>query len=180
MSDLGGVTTWDEVGTYRESLEEEGRRLVFTNGCFDILHVGHVRYLNEARGLGDALCVAINDDASVRKLKGPRRPINSAGHRAEVLLGLSAVDRVVVFSEERATNAIRAVKPHLYVKGGDYTVDSLNLEEREALNDVGAQIEILQLVEGQSTTDTLEKMRPSNVKASAEKIRLGVLGSGKG
>ncbi len=179
MVSSASVATWEEARVLRDELDQTGKRLVFTNGCFDVLHVGHVRYLNEARSLGDALCVALNADASVRSLKGPHRPINPVEHRAEVLLGLSAVDAVVVFSEARATNAIRAIQPHVYAKGGDYTPESLNLEEREALDDVGAQIEILDLVAGQSTTETLARLgRPEEAKPRA--LRLGVLGSGRG
>ena len=173
---MSAVLSWEAARKERNRLEAEGKRLVFTNGCFDLLHVGHVRYLNEARALGDALCVALNADASVEALKGPNRPINALDDRAEVLLGLSAVDFVVEFVEERATSAIEAIAPHVYAKGGDYTAESLNLEEREALDRVGASIEILSLVDGKSTTETLSRLQES----SAKNLRLGVLGSGQG
>ncbi|MFT5192141.1 MAG: rfaE bifunctional protein nucleotidyltransferase chain/domain [Verrucomicrobiales bacterium] len=165
-----GVATWEEARAVRDRLASKGKRLVFTNGCFDVLHVGHVRYLNEARSLGDALCVAINADASVRALKGPQRPINNLDDRAEVLLGLRSVDLVVVFSAERATGAIDAIAPHVYAKGGDYTPESLNVEERDALDRVGAEIRILQLVAGKSTTETLAKLGHSKPR----KRRLGI------
>lgn len=134
-----------------------GRRLVFTNGCFDLLHVGHVRYLQAARALGDALLVAVNGDASVRALKGPSRPINSQGDRAEVLAALACVDFVTIFHTERVTDLVRVIRPQVYAKGGDYTLDSLNPEERGALEEVGAEIRLLPLVPGKSTTAILEK-----------------------
>ncbi len=173
---MGVVVSWEAARSERDRLEAERKRLVFTNGCFDLLHVGHVRYLNEARALGDALCVALNADASVAALKGPTRPINGLEDRAEVLLGLSSVDLVIVFGEERATNAIDAIAPHVYAKGGDYTPESLNVEERGALDRVGASVEILSLVAGKSTTETLSKLHGANSKP----LRLGVLGSGQG
>lgn len=173
---MSKVLTWEAARKERDRLDAEGKRLVFTNGCFDLLHVGHVRYLNQARALGDALCIALNADASVRALKGPTRPINDLEDRAEVLLGLRAVDYVVVFDDERATGAIDAIAPHIYAKGGDYTPESLNVEERAALDRVGSSIEILSLVEGKSTTDTLAKLNESEGKP----LRLGVLGSGQG
>ena len=143
----------------RDLLAEQGRRLVFTNGCFDLLHVGHVRYLQAARALGDALVVAVNGDASVRALKGPSRPIHPEEDRTEVLAALECVDFVVLFDTERVTELVRAIRPHLYAKGGDYTVAGLNAEEREALGEVGAEIRILPLVPGKSTTGTLARMK---------------------
>ena len=118
----------------------QGQRLVFTNGCFDLLHVGHVRYLQAARALGDALLVAVNGDASVRALKGPTRPINSEHDRAEVLAALACVDFVTIFHTERVTELVRAIRPHIYAKGGDYTVESLDSGERAALAEIGAEI----------------------------------------
>jgi len=143
----------------RETLAARGRRLVFTNGCFDLLHVGHVRYLQAARTLGDALVVAVNGDASVRALKGPTRPVNAEQDRAEVLAALGCVDFVVLFDTERVTELVREIRPHLYAKGGDYTVASLDPGERAALEEVGAEIRILPLVPGKSTTGTLERMK---------------------
>ena len=146
-----------EVVRFRDLLADEGQRVVFTNGCFDLLHVGHVRYLQAARALGEALIVAVNGDASVRALKGPTRPINSEQDRAEVLAALACVDYVVIFDTERVTDIVHAVRPQIYAKGGDYTVDRLNAEERWALGEVGADIHILPLVPGKSTTAMLEK-----------------------
>ncbi|MEO7932341.1 MAG: adenylyltransferase/cytidyltransferase family protein [Chthoniobacterales bacterium] len=139
----------------------ESRRLVFTNGCFDVLHAGHVRYLEGARKLGDALVVGLNGDDSVRQLKGENRPINGEDDRAEVLTGLRSVDAVVIFPEVRATALIEKLRPDVYVKGGDYTVESLNPEERAVLESIGCEIGFVPLVPGRSTTSTLAKMRGS-------------------
>ena len=151
------VVTPVELAAAREALDSEGKRLVFTNGCFDLLHVGHVRYLQDARALGDALVVAVNGDASVRALKGPTRPINNEADRAEVLAALECVDFVTVFHEERVTELARLTRPHIYAKGGDYTIESLNPEEVAALREAGSEIRILPLVPGKSTTATIEK-----------------------
>ena len=137
-----------ELAAIRAQLDSQGRRLVFTNGCFDLLHVGHVRYLQQARALGDALLVAVNGDASVRALKGPDRPVHPETDRAEVLSALACVDFVTIFHTERVTDLIRAIRPHIYAKGGDYTVDSLDPGERAELEKVGAEILILPLVPG--------------------------------
>ena len=146
-----------EIVRCRDRLADEGRRVVFTNGCFDLLHVGHVRYLQAARALGDALIVAVNGDASVRALKGPTRPVNSEQDRAEVLAALACVDYVVIFDTERVTRLVQAIRPQVYAKGGDYTVEQLNAEERTALGEVGADIRILPLVPGKSTTAMIGK-----------------------
>lgn len=148
----------EDLAAAREQAARENRRLVFTNGCFDLLHVGHVRYLQAARELGDALVVAINGDASVRRLKGPGRPVNREADRAEVLAALESVDFVMIFQGERVSDLVRAIRPHIYVKGGDYTIDSLNREEVAALREVGADIRILPLIPGQSTTAMIQKM----------------------
>src|SRR5450432_1840442 len=107
----------DDLAAFASEVRAQGRRLVFTNGCFDLLHVGHVRYLQQARALGDALLVALNGDASVRALKGPTRPINSEADRAEVLAALACVDFVTVFETERITEIARAIRPQVYAKG---------------------------------------------------------------
>ncbi len=138
-------------------MRAQGRVLVFTNGCFDLLHVGHTRYLEQARALGDALVVAVNGDESVRALKGPTRPINTEDDRAEVLAALACVDHVTIFHEERVAGVIREVRPHLYVKGGDYTLATLHPDEVAALHEAGAELRILPLVPGKSTTATLRR-----------------------
>ena len=124
------ILSVEEMARRAEEIRESGGRLVLTNGCFDLLHVGHVRYLEQARELGDFLAVAVNGDESVRTLKGPGRPLNSAADRAEVLAALACVDFVTVFPAVRATEVITAVRPAIYVKGGDYSPESLNSEER--------------------------------------------------
>lgn len=148
-----------ELARIRDELAARGQTLVFTNGVFDLLHVGHVRYLAAARTLGDALVVAVNGDTSVRALKGPTRPINCEHDRAEVLAALECVSFVTVFPSVRVTDVAREVRPHIYVKGGDYTVESLNPEERAALEEAGAGIKILPLVPGKSTTGIIEKSK---------------------
>ncbi len=174
-----GLATPERLHALRDALDAQGKRLVFTNGVFDVLHAGHVRYLTQARALGDALVVGLNSDASVRALKGPTRPVNPAADRAEVLRGLHAVDGVAVFEGERCTALIETIRPHVYAKGGDYTPDSLNREECAALDACGAAIHILPLVEGRSTTATLAKLNAATSSASRTP-RLGVLGSGRG
>ena len=137
----------------------QGKKLVLTNGCFDLLHTGHVRYLEQARGCGDALIVAVNSDTSVRELKGADRPLNGELDRAEVLAALRCVDHVTIFSGKRVTDVIRLLRPAIYAKGGDYTLETLDAGERAALEETGAEISLLQLVPGRSTTGILEKMK---------------------
>src|SRR3954454_18492859 len=116
-----------------DEMRQAGQRLVLTNGCFDLLHVGHVRYLQQARRLGDALAVAVNGDESVQTLKGAGRPLNSEADRAEVLAALECVDLIMIFPDVRATDVIKTIRPAIYVKGGDYTLENLNAEEVAAL-----------------------------------------------
>jgi len=149
------IVTAAELARVRDAFAAEGKNLVFTNGCFDLLHVGHIRYLQAARKLGDALAVAVNGDASVRILKGPTRPVNSENDRAEVLAALGCVDYVVIFPEVRVTHLFLAVRPQIYAKGGDYTPETLNQEERAVIEEAGSQIRILPLVPGRSTTNTI-------------------------
>ena len=149
----------DRLAAIAESLRVQGRNLVLTNGCFDLLHTGHVRYLQAARALGDALAVAINGDDSVRALKGEGRPLNTESHRAEIVAALACVDYVVTFPEVRVTRLIEKVRPSIYVKGGDYTPASLHPEERAALEKVGAEIRILPFEPGHSTSGLIERMK---------------------
>lgn len=176
------LSTVDEVRELRAKLHAQGRKLVFTNGAFDLLHAGHVRYLRQARALGDALVIALNSDASVRALKGRTRPLNTQEDRAEVLRALEFVDAVVLFEEPRVTNLIESIQPHVYTKGGDYTVESLNPEEHAALEKLGADIRILPLAQGRSTTATLKRLQLGEQEegSSSGKLRLGILGSGQG
>ena len=135
---------------------KDGKKIVFTNGCFDILHAGHVRYLTEAKKFGDILIVGLNSDASVKKLKGDSRPINSEQDRAEVLLGLKAVDEVVIFSEQTAENLISKIQPDIYVKGGDYNLE--NLPEAKIVQSYGGEVKFINLVEGRSTSNIIKKI----------------------
>ena len=156
---MGGkvILNREELLRVREGLRAEGRRLVFTNGCFDILHVGHVRYLSEARRLGDALLVAINSDASVRALKGAGRPILSESERAEILAALSSVDLVTVFDEDSPRALISEVLPDVLVKGGDYRLDEIH--GREEVERAGGRVLSLPFVEGASTTGIIERIK---------------------
>ena len=147
-----------ELTQVRDALEAEGRRLVLTNGCFDLLHAGHVRYLQGARAEGDALAVALNGDASVRALKGPGRPLNSLADRAEILAALRCVDYVTSFEEPRATELLAAVRPHVYVKGGDYRLETLDPEERRALETARSRIVLEPMLPGRSTTALIAAM----------------------
>lgn len=147
----------DELRRVRERLRAEGRRLVFTNGCFDLLHVGHVRYLGEARSLGDALLVAINSDASVRALKGAGRPLVCESERAEVLAALEAVDFVTVFDEESPRSLIAELVPDVLVKGGDYGLAEIH--GREEVEAAGGRVLSLPFVEGASTTGIIERIK---------------------
>lgn len=137
-------------------IRNTGKKIVFTNGCFDILHVGHVRYLSAAKKLGDILIVGLNTDASVKILKGESRPINNEKDRAEILLGLKAVDYVVLFGERTAEDLVAQVKPDIYVKGGDYTVDKI--PEAKIVQSYGGEVRLIDFVSGYSTTGTIEKL----------------------
>src|ERR1051326_2745587 len=156
------IISAEEAAAIANELRANNRKLVFTNGCFDLLHVGHIRYLGAARALGDALLVAVNGDASVRALKGEGRPINRGVDRAEVVAALECVDHVVIFPEVRATALLERVRPALYVKGGDYTADSLDSEERAALERIGAEIRFVPFEAGYSTSSLLEKLPKKN------------------
>ncbi len=157
--DMDQFVTREGLAALGARYASEGKRLVLTNGCFDLLHTGHVRYLQQARELGDILLVAVNSDQSVRELKGPDRPLNNASDRAEVLAGLRCVDYVTIFEGKRVTDVIRQLKPSIYAKGGDYTLETLDPEEREALQEVGTEIRLLSLVPGKSTTSLLERAK---------------------
>ncbi|MBI4027611.1 MAG: D-glycero-beta-D-manno-heptose 1-phosphate adenylyltransferase [Verrucomicrobia bacterium] len=136
-----------------------GRRMVFTNGCFDILHIGHAFYLQAARKLGDYLVVAVNSDASVRRLKGSGRPLNNHRDRARLLAALGCVDYVVIFSSKRVTPLLRMLKPEIYVKGGDYAENALDPRERAAVRACGGKIRILPLWKGYSTTAMIRRLQ---------------------
>ena len=148
----------EELSERSKQLHAAGKKLVATNGCFDLLHVGHVRYLQAARALGDLLAVGLNSDLSVRELKGKGRPITAERDRAEILASLQCVDLVTIFPGLRATQFIAASHPAIYVKGGDYTSETLNEEERTLLKEIGAEIRIIPFEAGYSTSRLLEQI----------------------
>src|ERR1700754_4038071 len=151
------ILTADLMLAERERLRAAGKRLVFTNGGFDLLHVGHVRYLSQARALGDALVVAINSDRSVRELKGPERPVFDQDERAEILAAFRAVNFVVVFDDVSPRGTIKKLLPDVLVKGGDYQLDEIH--GREEVEAAGGKVISLPFVPGASTTSLLERMK---------------------
>ena len=151
------ILSIEEMLVERERLRSQGARLVFTNGVFDLLHVGHVRYLAQARSLGDALVVAINSDRTVRELKGPDRPIFDQSERAEILAALRQVDYVVVFNDVSPRTLIGQLLPDVLVKGGDYQLDQIH--GREEVEAAGGKVISLPFVDGASTTTLIERMK---------------------
>lgn len=151
--------TLQEIVTRRGALRAAGRRVVLTNGIFDLLHTGHLYYLQKARALGDALIVALNSDVSTKALKGPARPVQSEEQRAYALGALACVDAVVVFGTPRLDAEICALRPDIYCKAGDYTLDKLDAGERAALQAVGARIEFMPFLAGFSTTNLIAKIK---------------------
>lgn len=147
-----------DLSRWRDGLRRAGKKLVVTNGCFDLLHLGHVTYLEQARQQGDALLVGVTNDAGVRSLKGAGRPLNSAEDRAAVLAALQSVDAVHVFPELDARAFLKSVGPDVYVKGGDYTLETINQDERRLLEATGVKIVLLPVVAGKSTSALLEKI----------------------
>jgi rfaE bifunctional protein nucleotidyltransferase chain/domain len=137
-----------------DAAQSAGRRLVFTNGVFDLMHVGHLRYLQEAREVGDALIVAVNSDASVRRLKGEKRPIVPQSQRAEMLDGLRCVDYVTIFDTDTPVPLVAKIKPAIYVKGGDYRIS--DLPEADVVHGYGGEVRVLSLFSGHSSTDLVE------------------------
>ena len=152
------IIAWDKLPEWRAAMRASGRKLVVTNGCFDLLHPGHVTYLETARNHGDALLVGLNGDDSTRQLKGERRPVNPEADRALVLAALASVNGVCIFAEKTATRFLAAAQPDVYVKGGDYPLDTLNQDERRAVESAGGKIVIIPFVPGKSTTALLAKI----------------------
>jgi D-glycero-beta-D-manno-heptose 1-phosphate adenylyltransferase len=152
------IVELEQVSHHCENLRAAGKKLVATNGCFDLLHVGHVRYLQAARALGDFLAVGLNGNRSVRELKGSRRPVITESDRAELLAALQCVDLVTVFPQLRATQFIAAVRPSIYVKGGDYSSETLNEEERALLKEIGAEVRLIPFEKGYSTSRLIEQI----------------------
>ena len=153
----GKILSHEDLANERERLRAAGQTLVFTNGVFDILHVGHVHYLSEARALGDALVIAINSDRSVRELKGPDRPLTKENDRAEILAALRGVDYVTIFDDVSPRSLIARLLPDVLVKGGDYTLDQIH--GREEVEAAGGRVVSLPFVEGVSTSHIIERMK---------------------
>jgi rfaE bifunctional protein nucleotidyltransferase chain/domain len=156
-----------QASRWAANAHRRGLRIVATNGCFDLIHFGHVSYLQRARKLGNLLVVGLNSDRSVRQLKGPHRPLAPQRARAAVLAALECVDAVVVFNEKRAHRFLAAVKPDVYVKGGDYRPDSLAAEERAVLTAIGATTRIVPFVKGYSTSSLVKKIRAMPARLQA-------------
>jgi rfaE bifunctional protein nucleotidyltransferase chain/domain len=152
------IIPWEKLPEWRAAFRVGGKKLVVTNGCFDILHLGHVTYLETARGFGQGLLVGVNSDAAVRELKGAGRPVNSENDRAALLAALESVTAVCIFPGKTATQFLTVAQPDIYVKGGDYTLETLNADERRAVEAAGGRIKILPFLPGQSTTTLLEKI----------------------
>lgn len=150
------IQTPSDIQAHRTLLKEQGKTLVTTNGCFDILHVGHLRYLQASRELGDFLWIAINSDASVQRLKGPSRPIIPENERLELLAGLSCVDAVTLFDEDTPEDLLVSMAPDIHVKGGQYTVETL--PEAPALQAVGTDLQFIDMVEGRSTSNVIQRI----------------------
>jgi rfaE bifunctional protein nucleotidyltransferase chain/domain len=152
------IVAWENLSDWRKQIRASGKKLVVTNGCFDILHPGHVTYLENARNLGDLLLVGVNSDNAVRDLKGAGRPVNSENDRATVLAALESVSAVCIFSEKTATTFLQRAQPDVYAKGGDYTLETLNQDERRAVESGDGKIHLIPFVPGKSTTALLEKI----------------------
>lgn len=152
------IIPWDELPVWRADRRNRGLTVVVTNGCFDLLHPGHVTYLEAARNLGQALLVGLNSDESVRQLKGQDRPVNSEADRAIVLAALASVDGVCIFREKTAARFLAVAQPDIYVKGGDYTVETMNPKERRLVEQGGGKVVVLPVVPGKSTTALLQKI----------------------
>lgn len=156
---MGKVVSQESLINERERMRSAGRKVVFTNGCFDLLHPGHIRYLQQARALGDALIVALNSDASVRRLKGEGRPILKQDERAEVMAALAVVDFVTIFEEETPRELIAQVLPDILVKGGDWAIDTI--VGREEVEAAGGRTLSLAFIEGISTSDIIKRILAS-------------------
>ena len=152
------IVSWENLPQWRAAMRTDGKKLVVTNGCFDLLHLGHVSYLEAARNLGDALLVGVNSDDSVRQLKGNGRPVNSEADRTAVLAALQSVDGACLFSEKTAMRFLTMAQPDIYAKGGDYSLETVNQDERRAVEQGGGRIIIIPIVPGKSTTILLGKI----------------------
>jgi glycerol-3-phosphate cytidylyltransferase len=157
---MGQVVELNELLNIVGGLKQQNKTIVTTNGCFDIIHAGHVRYLKQAKELGDVLIVCLNSDASVQRLKGPTRPLNHQDDRAEVMSALCSVDYVVIFEEDTPIDVLDKIKPDIHVKGGDYTEETL--PETQVIKQGGGKIQFIPFVEGRSTTNIINKISQNN------------------
>ena len=156
---MNKIKTFEELEKIVQEAKVGSRKIVWTNGCFDLLHVGHVKYLQEAKKLGNILIVGINSDNSVKKLKGEGKPIQNEGDRSEIISSLESVDYVTIFSELTAENYLLRLKPDIFAKGGDYSLNSINKTEKGAVESYGGKISFVPLVEGKSTSSIVEKLK---------------------
>lgn len=154
---MGQVISLDKLLDIIVKLKSNDKKIVTTNGCFDIIHVGHVRYLKQAKALGDVLVVGLNSDSSVKKLKGENRPVNGENDRAEVLSALDSVDYVVIFGEDTPVELLGKIKPDIHVKGGDYDINTL--PEAKIIQELGGKVVFISFVDGKSTTGIIEKIK---------------------
>ena len=154
---VGQVLSIEKLVEELDKLKKQGKKIVSTNGCFDILHVGHVRYLQKSAALGDVLVICLNSDRSVKALKGDSRPLNNENDRAEVWAALSGVDFVVIFDEDTPVNYLSKIKPDIHTKGGDYDINTL--PEAKVVMDNGGKVEFVSFVAGKSTTNIINKMK---------------------
>jgi rfaE bifunctional protein nucleotidyltransferase chain/domain len=159
---MGEVVVRTDILQIRDRLKREGKKIVFTNGCFDILHRGHVEYLSKAKNLGDILFVGMNTDASVQRLKGPQRPVVCEDDRAFVLAALRAVDYVCLFDEDTPYNLIKAVVPDILVKGSDWAIDSI--VGRDIVEAAGGKVQTIDYVPNRSTTNIIQKIADSGAQ----------------
>ncbi len=151
------LVTRADIKSLRDILRNSGKTVVCTNGCFDILHTGHVKYLEKTKSFADYLIVLLNSDKSVKSIKGPSRPVNNEKDRAEILSALRCVDYVVLFDEDSPKNLLDEIKPDVYTKGADYTLETL--PEADIMRKNGTRVEFIEFVQGKSTTSTIEKMK---------------------
>lgn len=158
---MGKLVTQDEIIQIVRDLQKNGKTVVTTNGCYDILHVGHVRYLQKTKEYADYSVVMLNSDVSVKKNKGDNRPINTQSDRAEILCALSCVDYVVIFDEKSPCELLDKIKPNFHTKGADYSLDTLPPEEKDVIIKNNIDVKFIEFVQGKSTTNTIEKMKQS-------------------
>ncbi len=156
---MGKLVSQDEIVNIVNDLQKNGKTVVTTNGCYDILHVGHVRYLQKTKNIADYSVIMLNSDASVKINKGDNRPINTESDRAEILCALSCVDYVVIFDEKSPCKLLDKIKPNFHTKGADYTLETLPKEERDVIIKNNIKVEFIEFVQGKSTTNTIEKMK---------------------